>query len=418
MAGDAPGNLYDDWGGAKARLKQQGVEVDVTYTGESATNVAGGLQRDSTYLGLAEVRLTLDGERFAAWPGATATLDVIRPHGGFPSNMVGDIQGVSNIEAISGGRILEAWLQQNLFEGQVSLLAGRYDLNHEFYQLQSAGLFLNSSIGIGPEFSQTGVAGPSLYPDTAIALRAAARPTSASILRVAVLNGVPVNVARADGSNGIRHSGDGLLYVGEAAVVWPAQPVSTPHIEDRHAVGRRRAGRAAAYAEHDGKVAIGAWHYRSQFDHLTRSEPDGSPAHESGASGFYLIAEDTVYRDSARPQRRLRGFVQFGVGDPDVSRFAQYLGTGLTLSVPFSSRPGDELGIAVARARNGTPYMDAERAQGRAVNHTETAVELTYLTQLYAWLALQPSLQYVINPNTDPRLGDATVVLLRFEISL
>ena len=42
-------------------------------------------------------------------------------------------------------RIHEAWLQYNLLDNRLSVLAGRYDLNTEFYQLRSAALFLNSS---------------------------------------------------------------------------------------------------------------------------------------------------------------------------------------------------------------------------------------------------------------------------------
>jgi porin len=42
---------------------------------------------------------------------------------------------------------------------------------------------------------------------------------------------------------------------------------------------------------------------------------------------------------------------------------------------------------------------------------------VTYFAQLNSWLALQPDLQYVIHPNTDPQLRDAVVVHLRFEVT-
>ncbi|MDY6947997.1 MAG: carbohydrate porin, partial [Pseudomonadota bacterium] len=46
----------------------------------------------------------------------------------------------------------------------------------------------------------------------------------------------------------------------------------------------------------------------------------------------------------------------------------------------------------------------------------ESAIELTYRVQARSWLALQPDLQYIINPGTDPALEDAWVVGLRFEL--
>ena len=71
-----------------------------------------------------------------------------------PEQSGGRHQGVSNLQAPAKLRLEEAWLQQNLFGDRLSWLVGRYDLNTEFYRLQSAALFLNSSFGIGPEFAQ------------------------------------------------------------------------------------------------------------------------------------------------------------------------------------------------------------------------------------------------------------------------
>jgi porin len=414
LANPAPGTVFSEPGDARARLEARGVRLEAAYTGDVVLAVSGGADRGTTRLGVAEALVAVDGDRLAGWNGATALLHLIRPHGGDPGDDVGDAQGISNIAASPHGRILEAWVQQNLFDERLSLLAGRYDLNTEFYHLQSAGLFLNSSFGIGPELSQTAIAGPSLYPDTAIAARVEARPTPGLALRGAVINGVPVGITRADGRSGIRRSGDGLLLVGEAARVWPAADDSAHRVGSHH----RGAGRAAVEAQRDGKLALGAWRYRAQFAHLSRREADGTPAREGGGSGFYLVGEQAIYRDAAQPQRQLRAFLQLGFGDADIARFARYVGAGITLSAPFAARPDDEAGVAVASAHNGAPYRQALLQQGDATDRAETTIELTYRAQIGDRLALQPGLQYVINPGTDPQLRNATAVLLRFELSL
>jgi carbohydrate-selective porin (OprB family) len=84
---------------------------------------------------------------------------------------------LSSLTAPNQWRLEEGWVQQNFFSSQLSILIGRYDLNTEFYRLQSAGLFLNSSFGVGPEFSQSGRNGPSIYSDTTSAIRIGYRPT-------------------------------------------------------------------------------------------------------------------------------------------------------------------------------------------------------------------------------------------------
>ena len=49
---------------------------------------------------------------------------------------------------------------------------------------------------------------------------------------------------------------------------------------------------------------------------------------------------------------------------------------------------------------------------------SEVTVELTYLAQFGSHMAVQPDLQFVLNPNTNPRIKDAVAFLLRFELSL
>ena len=54
---------------------------------------------------------------------------------------------------------------------------------------------------------------------------------------------------------------------------------------------------------------------------------------------------------------------------------------------------------------------------GVPVTGTETAVELTYLLQVGKHLALQPDLQYVMHPGTNPTRKAALAAALRFELS-
>ncbi len=45
----------------------------------------------------------------------------------------------------------------------------------------------------------------------------------------------------------------------------------------------------------------------------------------------------------------------------------------------------------------------------------ETNIEVTYRAALTDWLTLQPNVQYVINPGTNPALDDDLLIGLRFE---
>jgi porin len=49
------------------------------------------------------------------------------------------------------------------------------------------------------------------------------------------------------------------------------------------------------------------------------------------------------------------------------------------------------------------------------VTAAETAIELSYLSQLASRVAMEPDLEYVVHPNADPRRSNAVVAQLRFE---
>ena len=392
-------------GGAAAR----GVEVSVVYDGEGLVNATGGIRNGTAYLGTLRLQLTVDGQRLLGWPGATFFLNGLETHGGHPSRFVGDAQGVSNLEAPGGWQLYEAWVQQNLLDNRLSALVGRYDINSEFYRLQSAALFLNSSFGVGPEFSPSGRGGPSIFPDTSVGARLAFKPARNVVLRAAVLDGVPVD--RPDGGHRLFAKGDGVLLVGEVAFLVRPAP------EGRPLGGRFRIGRGANSRPYDGKLAVGGWYYTATFDDLRDQESEGRPVRHRGSAGVYVLADELVHRSAAQSRRQINVFAQLGLGDSRVNRFGFYAGGGLVFSGLFPALENAELGLAVAIARNGSQFLELQRQEAVPVTGTETTVEITSLLQIGKHLALQPDIQYVLRPGTDPTRKDALAVALRFELS-
>ncbi len=97
--------------------------------------------------------------------------------------------------------------------------------------------------------------------------------------------------------------------------------------------------------------------------------------------------------------------------------FSSYVGAGAVYTGLFPGRDEDQLGFAVATARFGEAYRDAQRALGTRWDRSEVNLELTYRFPVVEWLTLQPDVQYVLNPSGDPALEDALVMGLRFELS-
>ena len=360
-----------------------GVSFDAVYLGEPIRNLTGGRKTGGTYLDNLDLQLSADRGSIFGVPGLAGLLYVLHNNSSeFSANYAGDTLTASNIDAPRATHIYEAWLDWANPADRFSVRAGLYDLNSEFDSVETGGLFLGSAHGIGTDFSQTGLNGPSIFPVTSLALRVRTALGTGGYGQFAVLDGVPGD-PDDPGSNEIDLShDDGALVVAELG--WGGDDWR--------------------------KLAVGAFAYTADFERLT--DPAGPP--DDGNEGWYAIADRTVWR---RESTALSAFLRVGQAEERFNPFKTYLGFGASLAGFLGARPDDELGLAVAMARTGGDFKASRQLDGLNTDSHETAIELTYRAPDFGWLTLQPNIQYIINPGTDPEQGNALTVALRFELS-
>lgn len=391
---DGSSTLSGDWGGLRRHWADQGVNFEAIYTADVISNRRGGLERGTKTLDNIDLLLMLDGAKLYNRPGLTVFLYGLGNHGGNPSDMVGDLQGLDNIEAPTTWKIYEAWIEQSWSSG--SLRAGLYDLNSEFDAVDTASLFLGSSHGIGPDFSQTGQNGPSIFPATSPGIRLTYQPSANSYVQAVVLDGVPGDPNNPHGTQIEFNAGDGALLVAET--------------------GLRYAG--AAEGTLGQRYSLGVWHYTAKFDDLLDTDSGGQPIQHRDNQGLYVIAEGTLYHEAGDAAQGLNAFCRLGLANADVNILRHYLGVGLVYTGLFTSRPQDKFGLALAHALTGDKFRRQAALSGPAADNAESAVEISYRASVLDWLAVQPDLQYIIDPGADPALDNALVLGARFEISL
>ena len=358
------------------------------YTGEYLHNVRGGLERGGAYLDNLDLTLEMDGEKAFGVPGLTAMLYGLYNNGGSISGRyVGDTHAISNIEAPRAVRLYELWVDWKFgaINGR-SLRLGLYDLNSEFDASEVASLFLNGTHGIGIDFSQAGRNGPSIFPVTSLAARLQWPLVDGWLLRGAVLDGVPGDPARPEATVVKLANGDGELYVAEL---------------ERSSESLR--------------FVIGHWRFTTQLEDLLQVDSSGDSLRRDDSHGSYAFVEGELWR-AAAGGRRLRGVARIGVASPQVNPVPRSLRLGLVLDSPLVESGGDQLGLAVATHRNGDPFLRGATANGTTLRRGETNVEFTWRLPVNDWLTLQPNLQWVVDPGSDPALGDAWVIGLRFEV--
>lgn len=418
--------LVDRWNTLRNHVDEHGVTLETVNTNDVLTNASGGNRNRTVIIGDLDLLLTVDAEKLIGWPAATFFVYGLGLYGDDPTRNIGELQTVSSIAAPNTWRLFEAWYQQNLLDGRLSLLGGLYDVTSEFNVIRAASeLFVNSSFGTNPEFALMGLNGVSTFPVTGLGLRGQAALTDSLTLRAVVTDGVPGDPGDPNGTDVILQSADGVLVATELAYYVPepegeALPPEHVRRENPRRLLFRRLGRAAQL-EYDAKYAIGFWSLSTELDDLNQVDRNGDPVRRDGTYGVYGLVEHRVYREPFDPLHYDQGltlFLQLGYADPDVNRISQYYGGGVVYTGLFPGRDGDQTGFGFAIARNSGQFEDALREAGLSVPSEEVTLELTHSLLVTPSFIVQPDLQYIINPNTDPSISDAFVIGARFEVNL
>lgn len=360
--------LLGDWAGQRTALADKGVEFEMVLTLEGVQNVRGGMARSSR--GLLNLDLIMDarGEALGLSDQGDLHVYLLGNAGGTPTEMIGDLQTTSNIEAPNTFKVYELWWQQRHAGGSLAWLVGLHDYNATFDALESAGLFTNSSFGISPANSQVP---PAIFPTTSLAVVASLWPGERCYLHAGVYDGIPGDPGDDKGTHVILDRDDGIFYALEGGL-------------QNEETGR--------------KLALGGWYRSTDF------ADDFSGASHGSNDGYYLIGETNLSEHWA-------GFFQLGQADKNRNQVGFYAGAGVTYASLLCE--DDTFGVGVAHARS----TDAFRAAVPGADGYETAFECTYEFHPVGWLTIQPDLQFIRNPGMDPTLNDAVVLSLRAYIA-
>lgn len=359
------------------------LSIQVAYTGDVWGIASGGLEGGGAYIDGLDVQLALDLDRALAWSGAQIFVYGIAGNGNSISEKAGDLQGPSNIEiGVEAVRLVEAWLDQSFAEGRGSVRVGLYDVCGEFDAGEVRALFINASHGSGPDFSQTGLNAPSMWPVTSLGARVNWNFESGAYARVAILDGVPGDLDHPKRTAFDLDDGDGALVVGEAGLT-----------------------------NGEGRLwSLGIWGYTEEFPDLVTA------ATHDGNVGFYIALEEPLLSRAGGADFDLAGSLRFGIANDDINPLSSFFGATVVATGLIAERPNDQLGLGVAMANAGRPFRATIADAGGDPAHQEINFELTYYADVTEWLSVQPDLQWIVNPGADSAVDDALVAGLRVQV--
>jgi porin len=395
----AEDHITGDWGGYRERLFASGVEVFGFYNSILNGNVSGGTHpRHATYVDDAWLGFKFDLEKLAGWKGGLFVVSGINRNGDdLTTKYIGSI--FSTQQSVGGQRpfLYQVFLQQTLFDHQVTVKLGRFGASDDFNASPFYGYSLNNGINgdIRNVLFDTRF---SAYPFAVWAAAVFYDPTPEFHLKLGIYQTSDDMFENDDnGLNWGIEGSDG--YTAIAQIGWSPQFWKRP-------VNMAREGK-------DPPVLKGLrGHYWIGF---TYSEWDLYPRFGGGfedhSYGFYANADQMIYQETPGSDQGLTAFVAVGYyPQSEIAIVPFQVNIGLNYQGLFPSRDRDRTMLHFIYGDISRDYARSVRVPGGRLAESEKVVEIAHRFQLTPWSYFQPDIQYVIDPGGTGDIPDAVVV--------
>ena len=396
IASSLPGN--GDPFGTRAWLAEHGVTFGFVHTTEALSNVAGGIKRGTVFDGKLETLIGVDLGKVAGLEGLTLYSNILQLHGnsGPDRNLVGNLNTISNIEALSTTRLSELWLQQTFLGGMASVRAGQLVVDTEFLFSQYFSFFITSDWPTNPAVNIP--SGGAAYPLSTPGIRLKVDPTPQTTFLLSVLNGDPAGPGLNDPEMRNHY---GLNF----RVNDP--PYLITEFQYRYNQDPKATGLA-------GGVRVGGWHHFGTFEDLrfdtngvSLASPltTGMARQLKGNDGVYAVFDQQLYRPAGGDANS--GIMLFGraaYSPPDRSLNDFYLDGGLIFAGLIPGRPADAFGGSFLYSHMSNRAREFDRDTrlftGLAVplRDYELSFEFTYGASIVPGWTILPTAHLIFHP--------------------
>src|SRR5262245_3587512 len=279
-----------DPGGTRSWLASLGLTYTFIYTHDVLGNLRGGLRQGVVDQGKLEYNMTYNFEKLTGWQGLSFYTNIFFIHntGRFRRDFVGGVNTIAAIEANSGIRLSELWLEQKFWDNKASLRVGQLAADAEFFFSALSFPFLQSD---WPTIAALNLpSGGPAYPLSTPGVRLKIDPTPDVSMLLAVFNGDPAGPPPPEDEQVRNRSGLNFRV--------RDPPLLIPETQIRENQGKQDTGLARG-------LKLGAWTHLGQFadqrfaiDRTFLADPmsPGRPLLPRGNSGVYAVLEQPLYR--------------------------------------------------------------------------------------------------------------------------
>ncbi len=400
--------LTGDWGGARTRWYERGLDFQLSYFAEPAYNAAGGqghlLRSADQFIAGA----TLDLDKLWGVPKAKLQITLTDRNG---NNLSSDAQlaTLMQVQEVYGRgnilRLTEFSYDQQFFDGSLDVKFGRLGVGGSFYVWSCQFMNLSFCGELPGNIVSTWYNWP------------VSQWGARTRLRVAADLSVEVGVYEVNPSYLENRNGTAFNPAGRIGELVPVELHWTPKW---------------GVAGLPGTYRFGYWYDSSDLPdvYFTQNyQPlvlnPGVPALVRGhESGTYVNIQQQVTATDGDSARGLSVFFNYVGADENTATLSQLLSVGVFDVGGLPSRPRDVFGLAVGRTRVNPRVADGQQLQNAAgtlppvpVQDAEYPVEVFYNCMLTTWLSVSPAVQYIIRPGGTEANHDVLVLGVNFGVT-
>jgi porin len=364
--------LFGDFGGLRSGFAEHGLVVEASYDIDGALHSRDDSADERRFL---HQRLAIAGRMdtgtFLGFLGG-GTLGVAYQYlsGDDGGQALGVLQRYSSLDDGERSQLSEFWYRQDFFSGAFSIKAGKDDTGHDFAVNTFGRRFLNRAAETDPTF----FAMPT-RPDPATGAIVALQ-LEPWALKAGAYDGRAATTGYRTGEHWLHVPDRDVFLIAETGLVWKD--------------GRR---------EHLGEVLVGMWRHTGSFTRF-----DGS--RQERATGYYLQADLSLWREPHAQGQGIDGWVQYGRAEDDLTVAARHIAIGLSWTGLVPGRDADPVGISHS-------WLQTSRVAGAPTDADERVFEAFYGFQAAGWLEFRPDFQWYVHPGGRADAADAYVGSLR-----
>lgn len=371
-------------------LANDGVTIALSYTGEAATNVTGGLRRDAAYAGQVYVGADLDMDRILGIGGGTIHAAITNRHGDSLSALaLGNNTSVQEIWGTQNTHLAILTWEQKLLNDRLMIEAGRSQANIHFLNSPIYCNFQGNSGCGNPTFVFKN-SNFTYFPASSWMIRAKAEVLPHVTVHVGAYEVNPDRKRPNDhGFNFNTKNATGVIVPWELGYSNEGKGVRLP-----------------------GHYIVGGWFDRGDYADPLRDDQGGiailtgrDAQTHNGRSGIYFRFDQRLTRPDPHSER---GLSVFGVAMTNLSgrvEESRFFDLGVVQTGTFAGRDADTIGFMISDQRFSDLAMERMRAAriaaggDGAIHRHQYMMELAYGAQLGPAIRLSPNVQYILHPD-------------------